>query len=107
MNYSPDLLELSGPARIRAMFFPKVRIGPSEAAKVLGLSYLQFWKRLRKGTLSLVFRKDTGGHPYILIDDLIAYLYPPADPVLSPSCHPEKGKKKPGRPRKSTEGGGK
>ncbi len=102
MNYTSDLLELSGPARLRAMFFPKFKLKLSEVAPVLGLTYLQFYKRMKKGTISIHIKKENGGHPFVMVDDLIDYLYP-AD-ALSPSWRPEP-KKGPGRPRKSTEGG--
>lgn len=103
MNYTLDLLEMSGPARVRAMFFPKVRVGLGEVSRILGMSYMQIYKRMREGTISIQVRKEKGGHPFVMVDDLIAYLYP-SDPALAPSCRPEP-KKGPGRRRKSTEGG--
>jgi len=104
MNTNTDLLELSGRARIRAMFHPRQRLGLIEAGKIIGLSYPQLHRRHSTGKLDLKIRKDEFGQMYVTVDDLAAYLYPDEQSSLphlpsSPSVSP----KRPGRPRK--EGG--
>jgi len=106
MNSTPDLLELSGRARIRAMFHPRQRLGLIAAGKLLGKSYPQLHRRLQQGRLALRVQKDEFGQMFVTVDDLAAYLYPDEQSSLphlpsSPSGSP----KRPGRPRK--EGGAK
>ena len=94
------LYELSGRARIRAMFWPKQRVGLIAAGPVLGLSYPQLHRRIQQGKLNLKIRKDEFGQMYVNIDDLAAYLYPDEGYQFldSPATPP---KAKPGRPRKT------
>ncbi|MHB8544886.1 MAG: hypothetical protein ACYC9S_12930 [Leptospirales bacterium] len=103
MNSTPDQFELSGPARIRAMFHPRQRIGLIAAGKVIGLSYSRLFRRLKEGTITLKVRKDEFGQMFILIDDLCDYIFPPAEAASPSSTTP----RKPGRPRLSTRKGGK
>ncbi|WP_438356314.1 hypothetical protein [Leptospirillum ferriphilum] len=107
MNSTPELLELSGRARIRAMVHPRQRVGLIEAGKILGKSYPQLHRRIQQGKLSLRIRKDEFGQMFVTVDDLAAYLYPdeqssqshlPSSPSVSP--------KRPGRPRKTVTGDG-
>lgn len=105
MNSTPDLLELSGRARIRAMFHPRQRVGLIEAGKVLGKSYPQLHRRIQQGKLALRVQRDEFGQMFVAIDDLAAYLYPDeqsSQPSLPPA--PAVSAKRLGRPRK-TEGG--
>ena len=107
MNSTPELLDLSGPARIRAMFHPRQRIGLIDAGKLIGVSYSRLFRRIQEGKLDLKVRKDEYGQMYVTIDDLAAYLFP--DDEQSQACHPSPSSvstKRPGRPRKSTERGG-
>jgi hypothetical protein len=97
MNSTPDLLELSGPARIRAMFHPRQRVGLIAAGKVLGISYCQLHRRIQQGKLALKVRKDEFGQMFVTVDDLAAYLYP--DPDDQSTQTPLQ--KRPGRPRKA------
>ena len=103
-SITSELLELSGRARIRAMFYPRQRVGLIEAGKVLGKSYPQLHRRIQQGKLALRVQKDEYGQMFVIVDDLAAYLYPdeqsrqpslPSSSSVSP--------KRPGRPRK--EGG--
>ena len=102
MNFTPELLELSGPARIRAMFHTRQRVGLIAAGKVLGISYPQLHRRIQQGKLALKVRKDEFGQMFVTVDDLVDYLYPPND---SESLLSQPVKKKVGHPRNSTEGG--
>jgi hypothetical protein len=107
MNSTPELLDLSGPARIRAMFHPRQRIGLIDAGKLIGVSYSRLFRRIQEGKLDLKVRKDEYGQMFVTIDDLAAYLFPDDEP--SQDCHPSPSSvstKRPGRPRKSTERGG-
>jgi phosphatidate phosphatase PAH1 len=76
MNSTPELLDLSGPARIRAMFHPRQRIGLIDAGKLIGVSYSRLFRRIQEGKLDLRVRKDEYGQMYVTIDDLAAYLFP-------------------------------
>lgn len=109
-SITSDLLELSGRARIRAMFWPRQRAGLIEAGKVIGISYPQLSRRIQQGKLALKVRKDEYEQMFVTIDDLAAYLYPdPDDQSSQPSLPPSPSvftKRGPGRPRKGTEGGG-
>ena len=105
MNSTPDLLELSGRARIRAMFHPRQRAGLIEAGKILGKSYPQLHRRIQQGKLALRVQKDEFGQMFVTVDDLAAYLYPDEQASQPPLPLPIPTKKKVGKPRKSTEGG--
>lgn len=97
MNSTPELLELSGRARIRAMVHPRQRVGLIEAGKILGKSYPQLHRRIQQGKLSLRIRKDEFGQMFVTVDDLAAYLYP--DPDDQSTQTPLQ--KRRGRPRKA------
>ena len=90
---------LSGPDFLRAFFALRQILRLKEAAECLGMSYSHFFRRVQAGTLGLKIRKNEAGERYVLLDDLILYLYPPSDPALS--SPPESQKRKPGRPRNS------
>ena len=105
MNSTPDLLELSGPARIRAMFHPRQRVGLIAAGKVLGISYCQLHRRIQQGKLALRVQKDEYGQMFVTIDDLASYLFPDEQSSQSPlPSSLSVSTKRHGRPRK--EGGG-
>lgn len=102
MNHFPSdsSLELSGPASLRSAYFPLQRLKLSEVSKILGLSYSRLCARRREGSLDLKISADEVGQPFVLLDDLIAYLYPRPTPGLSPVLVPPETKKRgPGRPR--------
>jgi len=101
MNTNTDLLELSGRARIRAMFHPRQRLGLIEAGKVLGKSYPQLHRRIQQGKLNLRIQKDEFGQMFVTVDALAAYLFPDDQSDPSPLPSPPPTKRKPGRPRKS------
>ncbi|MHB1286515.1 MAG: hypothetical protein ACYCYP_08150 [Leptospirales bacterium] len=95
-----DLYELSGRARIRAMFHPRQKVGLIAAGPVLGLSYPQLHRRIEQGKLALRIRKDEFGQMFVTVDDLAAYLYP--DECSQPSETPSTTtKRQPGRHRKA------
>ena len=96
----------SGPARLRAQFFPRHKVGLSDVSKVIDLSVSRISRRRRAGTLSLKIQQDEYGKSFVLVDDLCEYLYPSAPPPDPGSLLLAPAKKRgPGRPRKS-EGGG-
>ena len=103
---------LSGPDALRAYFFPRQRLHLNESAECLGISYSHFFRRIQAGTLDLRIRKNEVGERYVLLDDLISYIFPPSEPDSS-SPHPaKKATAKRGRPRKTVtsdgqKGGGK
>ena len=92
---------LSGPDALRAYFAPRQVLRLKEAALCLNLSYSHFFRRIQSGTLGLKIRKNEVGERFVLLNDLIAYIFPPFETDSSPPSV----KKKPGRPRKGTEGG--
>jgi hypothetical protein len=99
---SPLTPSLSGPDAFRAYFAPRQVLRLKEAALCLNLSYSHFYRRIQAGTLDLKIRKNEVGERYVLLDDLIAYIFPPSETA---SSSPPSAKKKLGRPRKGTEGG--
>jgi hypothetical protein len=101
-NMEHITFELSGPARLRAQFHPRHKVGLSDVAKVIGLSISRISRRRRAGTLNLRIRQDEFGRFFVLIDDLCDYLYPSHSIVSGIPSFPDK--KKVGRPRKGTEG---
>ena len=108
MNTNTDLLELSGRARIRAMFHPRQRVGLIAAGKVLGISYPQLHRRIQQGKLNLRIQKDEFGQMFVTVDDLAEYLFPDDRSGQTPlPSLPSVFTRRPGRPRKSTEGGAK
>ncbi len=94
---------LSGPDALRAYFAPRQVLRLKEAALCLNYSYSHFFRRIQSGTLDLKIRKNEVGERFVLLDDLIAYIFPPSETA---SSSPPSAKKKPGRKRKSTEGVG-
>ena len=95
--------ELSGPAALRAHFRTRQRLLLREAAEIVNLSYSRFFRRDREGTLGLRIRTDAIGERYVLLDDLILYIFPPTDQPDTHSLHPFQ-KRGPGRPRKVISG---
>ncbi len=96
-----ESLNLSGPARIRAQFYPKIQISLADAARALGMSYCRLFRRINEGKLRVKLRFDENDRRFILVDDLVDYLYPDkaqAQENRVPS------KVKVGRPRKSIKG---
>lgn len=94
-----------GALLLAQQFFPKHRLSVPDVCPVLGLSRDGFYKRLRTGKLNLRIRQDECGKKWILLSDLISYLYPEqiqAHPVLSSPSGTTSTvlKRKPGRPRK-------
>ena len=95
---------LSGSAALRAYFAPRQILKLKETATILGLSYSHFYRRVQAGTLNLKVRKNEIGERFVLLDDLILYLFPDVTDSASP---PTPAKRRPGRPRKGAEGGAK
>lgn len=93
---------LSGPDALRAYFAPRQVLRLKEAALCLNLSYSHFFRRIQAGTLNLKIRENEVGERFVLIDDLISYIFPPTEQA---TYSPPIVKKKLGRPRKGTEGG--
>ena len=96
----------SGPDFLRAFFAPRQVLRLKEAAQCIGLSYSFFYRRIQAGTLSLKIRKNEAGERFVLLDDLILYLFPASETDSTTSSLPtNKSKTKVGRPRKSSGGG--
>ena len=89
---------LSGKDRLRAYFEPRQVLRLKEAAQCIGQSYSYFFRGVQAGTLGLKIRKNEAGQRYVLLDDLITYIFPSEE---SPSSPPPAKKAKPGRPRKN------
>ena len=89
---------LSGPDALRAYFAPRQVLRLKEAALCLNYSYSHFFRRIQAGTLTLKIRKNEVGERFVLIDDLISYIFPPTEQATS---SPSPAKKKLGRPRKT------
>lgn len=100
---SPDIFSMPGPQAIRKLFFPRQRIQLQDAARILGISYLTVYRRSIRGNLGLEVRTDPEtGHRFVLVDDLIRYLFPGESGEGTGGTRlviPPGGKKKRGRPR--------
>lgn len=97
-----------GALLLAQQFHPKHRLSIPDVCPVLGLSRDGLYKRIRTGTINLKIRRDELGKQWVLLSDLIAYLFPEtAMPSEMPSELTETPveKRKRGRPRKSSEGG--
>ena len=103
----PENFHFSGPEALRAFFFPRQTVQMQEAARVLGIGREALYKRQWKGGFALKISKRPGGRQYVLLDDLIAYLFPQENP---PQTAPDNAqsdytngviseKRKAGRPR--------
>ena len=90
---------LSGPDAFRAYFFPRQVLRLNETAQCLGLSYAHFFRRHQAGTLDLKIRKNEIGERYVLLSDLISYLFPEEGSNSKPAPPTKKAKR--GRPRKT------
>ena len=103
-NLSSGDFDLPGPALLRKTFHPRQRLTITELSQVIGLSRDRIYKRIRAGKLDLRVQRNECGTPFVLLEDVIQYLYPSSS--LSPSCHPDQPENKPrrgpGRPRKSS-----
>lgn len=100
---NPPLLPLPPGALLLAQQFqPKHKLSIQDVCPVLDLTRDGFYKRLRMGKLSLKIRNDEYGKKFILLSDLIAYLFPEIAESLTamPSGMPEPlaDKRKRGRP---------
>ena len=96
--------DLPGPALLRKTFHPRQRLSITELSQVVGLSRDRIYKRIRAGKFNLPIQRNECGIPFVLLEDVIQYLYPNHTPSLSPACHPDQPENKPrrgpGRPRK-------
>ncbi len=107
LSHSPEnqsTNRLSGAEALRNHFNPRQRLRLKEAAQCVGLSYSRFFRRVQAGTLGLRVRKDEIGERFVLLDDLISYIFPPSETETISSSSP--AKKKVGRPRKPVAGDG-
>ncbi len=91
-----------GALLLAQQFHPRHKLSVPDVSPVLGLSRDGFYKRLRMGKLSLRIRQDECGKKFILLSDLIAYLFPEISESMTalPSGMPEPlvEKRKRGRP---------
>jgi hypothetical protein len=105
----PKDFSFPGPEALRAYFFPRQTIQIQEAARVLGIGREAMYRGSAAG---LKFSRRPGGRQFVLLDDLISYLFPSHQPenpetttTSSENC-PNGAigameKKKTGRPRGS------
>ena len=96
---------LSGPAFIRKRFPHRITV--IDLSTEMGISRSHLYKRLNDGTLNIPVHRNEMGRPFVMTDDVIAYLYPSFKPLdVSPAVSPapvapeESQKRKRGRPRK-------
>lgn len=102
----PQNFHFSGPEALRSYFFPRQTVQIQEAARIIGVGRESMYRGSASG---LRFSRRPCGRQFILLDDLIAYLFPssqPENPEITKTS-PENctigvtEKKKPGRPRGS------
>ena len=94
---------LSGSDALRAHFGSRQVLKLKEAAQCIGQSYSHFYRRVQAGTLDLKIRKNEIGERFVLLDDLIFYLFSGSG-TDSASSSPKTTKRGPGRPRKALSG---
>ena len=106
----PENFNFSGPEALRSYFFPRQTIQLQEAARVIGIGREALYKRQWRGDFALKISRRPGGRQFILLDDLIDYLFPSSQPenleiqATSPENYTNgvaEERKKPGRPRGS------
>ena len=106
----PNNFFVSGPEALRAYFFPRQVLQIQETARILGIRREALYKRLWRGDESLKIRKFPSGRQYILLEDLISYLFDSEtsknkelESLSSANCTHSvlEERKKPGRPRGS------
>lgn len=109
-SFSPELFNLSGPSAIRQFFFPRQRLHITDIAPFIGICRARIYKRIKDGKLNLRIQYDESGLPFIILEDLVEYLYPssPSQAPATPPAHKPNNFKKagPGRPRKSVTNNG-
>lgn len=101
----PQNFNFSGPEALRSYFFPRQTVQIQEAARIIGVGREAMYRGSASG---LCFSRRPSGRQFILLDDLIAYLFPSSQPenpeiatTSSENCTIGVEKKKPGRPRGS------
>lgn len=91
-----------GALLLAQQFQPKHRLSITDVCPVLGLSRDGLYKRIRTGKIALRIRKDELGRQFVLLFDLIAYLFPEVSDSLtalpSGTLEPPANKRKRGRP---------
>nr|EES52025.1 MAG: hypothetical protein UBAL3_94580001a [Leptospirillum ferrodiazotrophum] len=104
----PQNFNFSGPEALRAYFFPRQTVQIQEAARIIGVGREAIYKRQWRGNTALRLSRRPGSkRQFILLDDLISYLFPPENPLPASSdnaqsdCTNGVTTKKPGRPRGS------
>jgi len=98
---------LAGPAALRQAFYPRVRLFESEVLQVLGIARSTFHRAFKVKEHPIIkVRKDldVSSRPYVLLEDLIEYLFGPQAPPPH-ICNPIGTGRKRGRPRKGEERG--
>jgi hypothetical protein len=71
----PKNFHFSGPEALRAFFFPRQTVQIQEAAIIIGRGREALYKRQWHGDTSLKISKRPGGRQFILLEDLISYLF--------------------------------
>ena len=91
-----------GALLLAQQFHPRHKLSIPDVSPVLGMSRDGLYKRIRTGTIGLRIRRDELGKQWILLSDLIIYLFPEISELPSglPSGMPEitVEKRKRGRP---------
>ena len=95
-----EIYSLPGPSALRKYFFPRQRIKLAEAAKILGMSYVQLYRLDCASQAPIPIRNEPGRERFVLLEDVICYLFPSSS-ASAPST-PSSPKKR-GRPRKPAE----
>jgi hypothetical protein len=101
----PKNFHFSGQEALRAYFFPRQTIQIQEAARIIGVGR----ERMYRVDLGIPFRRRPGGRQFILLDDLISFLFPSetsnnsetSDTSLDNCTNGVAEEKKRGRPRGS------
>ena len=100
---------LPGPVLLRKKYGHKMTL--TELGIELRESRTQIYKRIKMGKFRLPIWRSDAGRPFVLVDDVVRYLYssssfiasmsPAVSPAVSPSPVAQEEKRKRGRPRKT------
>lgn len=106
VNPDPEIFKLPGPQAMRRLVWPAQRLQLQDAAKFMNVSYITVYRRSLRGTLGLeVWTDPHTGKRYVMVEDLIRYLYPGETAGEARLVIPNPGKKKRGRPRSPVKSG--
>ena len=84
----PNITFPPGAILLAQQFHPRHKLSIPDVSPVLGMSRDGLYKRIRTGKIGLKVRRDELGKQWILLSDLIAYLFPEISDSISMTAMP-------------------